>query len=163
MNQQHCSLPLLSLFLLLESCSTAVKGYEPDYLLPTKYVSILKSNSVVGFSTAKLCEGFQSEWDSILVIKPYTRAATVSEIKLNNFSSVAKQVESQSISDATCTLLFVKNSKYVSYSVFPRRVDLTSIDKGTHSQILWLTKSDCNLLVMRKISSSTNYSISLIK
>jgi hypothetical protein len=59
-----------ALLLGLGSCSTPVTRYAPAQLLPAPTGrGAASTNSLAG---SRLCQGFGTEWDSVLVVLPYT-------------------------------------------------------------------------------------------
>jgi hypothetical protein len=68
-----------------------------------------------------------------------------------NCRAIRGPVQEQRLDEGTCTLLMVKNGRYIAYSVFPRAMDWTTFsqEKAPHEQLVWLTKPDCAGLVAR--------------
>ncbi len=154
MTTQGRAYSILGSFVLaaLGACTTQVRSYSPDYLLPKGWADSLRNTSKVGLSTANFCTGFQKEWDSILVVKPYTRPSIIQSLRIENYSAIESVVKVQSISDGTCTLLFVKGSRYVGHSLFPRTLDLSTIGKSNPTQLVWITARDCGKIFIKKDS-----------
>lgn len=142
-----------SLILSLWACSTPVKQYTIEQLFPKNYLATLANDSSLDISKGYFYKGFTSTWDSVLVVKPYIMTSIIKNINISNYNSIKEEVYNQSLSDAICTLLFVKDGQYTGYSVFPRTMDLVTINKGKPSQLVWLNKKNFNELCVKKSSS----------
>jgi hypothetical protein len=138
-----------ALLLGLGSCSTPITTHAPAQLLPAPTGGPVASTSSLAGS--RLCQGFGTEWDSVLVVLPYTPPELVWALPVTNYQAIRGPVQEQRLDEGTCTLLMVKNRRYIAYSVFPRSVDWTTFseDKAPHEQLVWLTKPDCARLVAR--------------
>jgi len=144
------------LLVLLGACNSPARNYTPDYLLPKGYAESLKNNSQVKISAANFCTGFHGEWDSILIVKPYTRPSSIQSLPIENYSTVESFVKAQSLGDDTCTLLFVKKNQYVGYSLFPRTIDLSTIGESNSTQATWITARDCGEIFIKKADNATD-------
>ena len=143
-------------------CSTPVKQYTVEQLLPKQHLGTLSTNLPQSLLDSYLYKGFADKWDSVLIVKPYSVTSSVRSIKIGNYSSISNIVHNQSLSDVTCTLLFVKAGQYVGYSLFPRTLDLVTVSKGKPDQLVWLNKKDFDNLTIKKTSSlEPRYSIAL--
>jgi hypothetical protein len=141
---------LRSLLLLgVGGCSAPVTPYAPAQLLPVPAGRPAESSRSLAGS--RLCQGVGSDWDSVLVVLPYTPPATVRALGLTNYGAISGPVARQKLNEGTCTLLLVKNERFTAYSVFPRTVDWVgfSRDKAPQQQLVWLTKPDCARLVAK--------------
>jgi hypothetical protein len=153
-----------SLLLSLGGCSTPVKQYAVAQLLPPVP---LMHNSPLSLANSKLCQGFVNQWDSVLVIKPYVIPAVIEALPFRNYAAISHQVAIQSLSDNTCTLLFVKSGRYVGYSVVLRTIDFVPLKKLQTTSEIWLTEPDCQRLVIvanllgTPLKTSTSYSVIL--
>jgi hypothetical protein len=152
------------LLLSLGGCSTPVKRYAVAQLLPPVP---LTHNSPFSLANSNLCQGFVNQWDSVLVIKPYVIPAVIEALPFRNYAAISHQVAIQSLSDNTCTLLFVKSERYVGYSVVLRTIDFVPLKKLQATSEVWLTEPDCqhlatvaNLLGI-PLKTSTSYSVIL--
>ena len=138
-----------ALLLGLGSCSAPVTRYAPAQLLPVP--TGRPAASTCSLANSRLCQGVGTEWDSVLVVLPYTPPEVVWALPVANYRAIRGPVRNQHFDEGTCTLLMVKNGQYIAYSVFPRTVDWTTFsrDKVSHEQLMWLTKPDCARLVAR--------------
>lgn len=154
-----------SLLVNMGGCSTPVKQYTVGQLFPPNYAAVLARNTPLDFSKAKLYQGFPAQWDSILIVKPYVVESAIKDLPLANYAAISRQVSIQGSSDFTCTLLFVKAGGYVAYSVVPRTIDLAMLTKQKSVALIWLTKADCQQLILRRKTGLTDslplYSVTL--
>ena len=148
---------ILALISLLSGCDTVVpvKEYKFKDFFTKNYADSLKSVAKGTLLCYNMCHLVKSDWDSILVIKPYINKNSIELLEIKNYSAISKEVSNQSLNESTCTLVFVNKGRYVGYAVLPRYpVDFTTIDKGKATQILWLTKKDCDKIYLKKLVNS---------
>lgn len=150
------SLLRASILLSLWSCSASVEQYSTAELLAPNKVNELAGETSLDLTKTKLCQGFRTEWDSILVLKPYVREALVQALPVANYQAVSDQVWSQRLSDQSCTLLFVKAGRYRAYCVVPRSTDWSQITKSSTTELVWLTQQDCPRLLVKRAGNTTD-------
>jgi hypothetical protein len=138
------------LLLSVASCSSSVPQYPVAQLLPPDYVAVLPRAAALNLAASPLCQGLGTQWDSVLVVKPYVPAATVAALPLANYAAVRALVTSQSVGDQTCTLLFVHAGRYVAASVVPRTLDWVTLTKQPAAELVWLTPRDRAHLQLRR-------------
>jgi hypothetical protein len=142
----------LSLFfcVFLSGCGSTVS--VEDYKLE-EYISQRLDKKLTSDKPKEhfnLC-GFRREnWDSILIVKPYTDASTIKSLRVSNYPTVSNKVNNQSTNDSNCTLLFVDNGKYAGYSVINRKVlDFATLTKNDKLQFVWIYKNECDKIIVK--------------
>ncbi|MDJ0364249.1 hypothetical protein QMK33_03740 [Hymenobacter sp. H14-R3] len=77
-------------------------------------------------------------------MKPYCPPEKIQGFGVSNYQKTKYLVDNQSLDEASCTLLFLKNQTCVAYSVIPRStVDLTDLTNEKDSGISLITKANC--------------------
>lgn len=67
-----------------------------------------------------LCTVIKEEWDSIVVVQPYTEPSKVRSLGLKNIQAIESNVERMAHIDFHTLLLFVKEGKVIGYCELPR-------------------------------------------
>ena len=133
----------------LVNCSSPATPYAPAQLLLVSAVA--PPDSAIPFTGSRLCNGFGSEWDSVLVVHAYTSPADIRAFRIENYLAIHWLVVDQEYNEGVCTLLFVKSNRYTAYSVFPRTIDWSAFadDKASKTALAWLTPQDCERLTAK--------------
>jgi hypothetical protein len=139
------------LLLSVASCRSSVPQYPLAQLLPPDYVALLARTNALNLAASPLCQGLGTQWDSVLVVKPYMPEATVAALPLANYAAVSSLVTRQSGWDQNCTLLFVRAGRYVAASVVPRTLDWVPLTKQPATEVVWLTPHDRAHLQLRRV------------
>lgn len=122
-----------------------------------------KENIIVDVNSplidTNLCRKAGKEWDSILVVSPYTIDDSIKSFSIQNYSAVKREVNIQSTVDWTYTLLFVKNRKYVGIGVFQRNE--MNLSDMNDNRVSWITDKNCHKLVAKVgiVDGKTRYSV----
>jgi hypothetical protein len=133
------------------SCRSSVPQYPLAQLLPPDYVALMARTNALNLAASPLSQGLGTQWDSVLVVKPYMPAAIVAALPLANYAAVRSFVTRQSGWDQTCTLLFVRAGRYVAASVVPRTLDWAPLTKQPATEVVWLTPPDRGHLQLRRV------------
>jgi hypothetical protein len=151
---------LATSFLLCECTTNApIEDFQVESIFEDYYSATLVNNTIAS-APLGICSIVKKDWDSILVIKPYTSPDIIKSINIFNYSAVGEKVENQYLNETTCTLLFVNGKQYVGYSVLPRNfVDLTTLVKNTKNQYLWINKDECNSINIVKVNDEKKYKL----
>lgn len=108
LSKRECIIKILFTVLLLISIASCNRS--------TKEISINLSGLEVS-SVFRLDTINTSDWDSLYILKPYHKI----EINIDGMSdSDLKNIESQSMLDGYCSLLFLKEDRLVNYSFISR-------------------------------------------
>lgn len=98
-----------------------------------------------------ICEYIPSDWDSILIIKPYTAVSQQETLnELVNFSKIKSEIEDIEFADAICYLLFVKNEKIVGYGSIRRSPIDFAFFPPESQNVAIIKRSDCDKLFLKK-------------
>jgi hypothetical protein len=138
------------LLLSVGSCNSSVPQYPVAQLLPPNYAAVLARDRVLNLAASPLSQGLGTQWDSVLVVKPYVPAATVAALPLANYAAVRSLVTLQNSGDQTCTLLFVHAGRYVAASIVSRTLDWATLTKQPATDLVWLTPRDEAHLLLRR-------------
>lgn len=104
--------------LLLFSCNRkkAIKQFSFD----SKFTDSVSVESEPSALRLNLCTVIKEEWDSIVVVQPYTEPSKVKSLGLKNIQAIESNVERMAHIDFHTLLLFVKEDKVIGYSELPR-------------------------------------------
>ena len=140
------SLLLCGSILIFNKCD---KGRIEQYPLDSIFNKV-KMSSMDSLKPLNICDYVNTDWDSILILKPYTNPSKESVLKkLNNFSSIKSQIEGIQYGDHSCYLLFVKNMSAVGFSVVNRgSIDFTTFPSVDDNGVAILNRQDCNRLFL---------------
>ena len=99
-------MPIL-IIILLWSCNS---GNRPTYINLDKN-RILIENQLKGENVDEidLCKSFNFEWDSIIVIRPYTPKERIKRLNISNLWVSIDSIENHTFNDTKSTLLFIYN------------------------------------------------------
>lgn len=98
---------LVLLLISFFSCSNNGKEINID-------LSDLNAGSIFCLDTIN-----KTDWDSLYILNPYSKI-DAEDLKIPESS--LKKIESQSMTDGCCTLLFFKHKKLVNYAFIPRNI-----------------------------------------
>lgn len=101
-----------------------------------------------------VCDIIEAEWDSILVIKPYTQVPKQAVLKdLKNYFSIKSRIRDIRQTDFYSYLVFVRNDRAIGFSrVPPVPVDFADLPvSDNHSPgVAVVSKTNCARLYMKK-------------
>jgi len=87
------------------------------------------------------------DWDSIMVVGPYSRGASFNNVAIANLGAVKDTLLSVSYDEGKCVLAYIKNKNVISYSVVSRM----SIDFNIgYKDINIIKKTECSLMGLKK-------------
>jgi hypothetical protein len=148
-------LPIFCYLLIIIGCKPKIPVYDLDF----KINQIIKSNLNNKEFFLNICDS-KYNWDSIIVIKPYSNISELDlKLRLNNFSSIKRIVKECALKDNISTLLFIKNREIIYYdTIYRRPVDFTSINSISNSEPVIILNSSCNkiFLVVSKYKNDKN-------
>ncbi len=87
------------------------------------------------------------DWDSIMVIGPYSNEASFKNVAIANFDAVKDTLLSVSFNEGKCILAYIKNKNVISYSI----VNRMPIDFNMgYKDINMIKKTECSLMGLKK-------------
>ena len=111
-----------------------------------------RHSHVLSFPLCDILPG--NDWDSILVIGPYSNEESFVNINIQNFDAVKDSLLSVSYNDGKCTLAYIKSKNVIGYSIISR----APIDFCMYNQNIYLIKrSACDLLELKKSAKKYRY------
>ncbi len=138
----------LLILILFSSCryDTFISKIDINKQLDTAAKRSLKSHSPI--TPFSLCELIPNkEWESIVVIGPYSNEESFENIHIKNFNAVKDSLLSASIDDSKCTLAYIKNNNVFGYSIILRApIDFCMYNKNVYI----IKKSGCDLIGLKK-------------
>lgn len=143
---KHKHLFFFLTFCALSACTKRmpVKDFQMDSTFARYYRTTLEG-SKIDTASFNLCGLIKSDWDSVLIVRPYARPETVKSLNIGNYSEVSDMVYHQSFNEESCTLLFIHKGEYVGHSVVTRRfIDLSTLVSEKNKQVSWINKRTCN-------------------
>lgn len=127
------------LFIIVFACSERPEPEQLDY----KNITFDTANYTVNF-----CKAFPLEWDSILVVHPYMRSESWSNLGLKNIDPIEEKLEIMESIDWKNYLVFIKNNQVIAFSDIPRGFIDFKIQQATSPT--FISKEDCTLKVFSK-------------
>jgi hypothetical protein len=96
------------------------------------------------------CEEIKEDWDTIIILPPYTTDSMVEKQKLSNWENFKDEYGKLSPNDGVVTLLFLNENKITRYSIVPRlNIDMSGFNKN-ESSLPVIYKSDCNHIKLKR-------------
>jgi hypothetical protein len=151
----------LLILIIFSSChfATSVTKIDINEQLDTAAKRSLKSHSsITPFSLCELIP--DKEWESIVVIGPYSNEESFENIHIKNFNAVKDSLLSASIDDSKCTLAYIKNNNIFGYSIIPRApIDFCMYNKSVYI----IKKSDCDMVSLKNSNDHLRIELMLSK
>lgn len=129
-------------------------GNEPivEYSLDSFLVSIrIDSADAI---QVNVCDIIEAEWDSILVIKPYTPVSKQTVLRdLKNYFSIKSRIRDIRQTDFYSYLVFVRNDRAIGFSRVPSvPVDFADLPVSDNRSpgVAVVSKTNCARLYMKK-------------
>ncbi|MFA6275142.1 MAG: hypothetical protein WC622_00225 [Pedobacter sp.] len=111
------------------SCTTKhkIKEYDFNTILKAKIMLAGKSSQPIKLN---LCDEITFNWDSILILPPYSNAKVVRKQGLVNSKAIEEMLPELTLDEGKCVLLFIENNTVIKYSYVPRvPIDFNNIKK----------------------------------
>jgi len=138
---------LMSLLVFYGCRQEKVERYPLDSLFNT--AKLISTDSV---TKVDICKHVPSDWDSILIVKPYTVISTQEDLReLTNFSNIESDINDIEYSDMICYLLFVKSKKVIGYGEVTRTpFDFAASFPPVGKKLGVIKRSDCEKLYIKR-------------
>ncbi|WP_316753143.1 hypothetical protein [Pedobacter gandavensis] len=117
----------------------------------------ITKNSKNGLQAINFCKIINVDWDSILIIPPYTMESQIDKIKAENISTIKSEILASSTGDDHLQLIVLKQHKVVAYG----ELSLVPLNLGrlmnTGAGFVSISKENCAhfIAVPNKLDSST--------
>ncbi|QEC54000.1 hypothetical protein EDD80_12212 [Anseongella ginsenosidimutans] len=133
---------LFFLVIAVSSCThkQGAEYYELNEKIAQRWSEIISDSlDISGFDFCDLLP--EADWDSVLIIPPFTPMDKISSLNLSNVNKVTGKLKGVSITDHKVGALFIEENAIVFYSLLDRRLDfslISSFDKEecTHLRIV---------------------------
>ncbi len=137
---------LCSTLFFLKCSKESINHYSFDSVFNATRIDQI--DSMIQFN---ICDYIKSDWDSILIVKPYTDVSKQILLKkLKNFSEVKSKIKDIEFGDQVCYLILVKEKIIIGYGEVSRNhIDFATFPDTDNSTMGILKRESCDRLFFK--------------
>jgi hypothetical protein len=136
---------ILTLFASCQQERSMIKIDIDKQLAIAAKASLQKDSLIIPFAFCDLLP--VKEWDTIIVIGPYSNEESFENIAIKDFDAVKDILLSVTNDEEKCILAYLKNNKVFGYSIIPRSpIDLSIYNRSVYT----IKRSSCSSIGLKR-------------